>query len=641
MKKTIIVACGALLLCGLAFVLLSLFSPEPDPCDILFEQVALGLEKKTAAIQSGAENFPDNRHLSLFMEHSRKISLNLKECCLLFHADKIDFDEFLKCQDDYKNFETNIDNIILLLGQAAEARNQGQADLNDLKLDKVVQAMDAAVVQSKKFQEQLYGLANKSSRLAEIEETLTQAKLISEAEPNDNYSQATVLPSGVLNGKLTEDDQEDYFQLELRPGSIVYIDFTPNDPGEPMNLSLQNLEREDIWFLNRVVPGVTKSGRILLGSETGSQYYLVVSGGAGQYEVILTTTGQDDAASGMDAGDVRADALEISSDRSFMGELGGLDRADWYLFKVPAGYILNLSFAPAVDGEPLKFSLGDIERQEFLYSADVVPGVTKSSRIMLSEAGGGTFYLRIYGGSGTYQAKILLENQNDGDSGSDAGDKITKALSVGLGGSYSAELGGFDAEDWFQFNVPGGHKLNAAFSVHLDSEPIQFSIFDLNRNRLWTSGRIQPGMSEATNVLLNNHSGGNYFVSAEGGNGLYRFEIWSKSQDDGGSGKDAGDTFTEATHISAGQPINGEMGDADEADWYSFSDKAGGKIKISLGKEGEEMKLSLINREQRRDLYSAEIFPGSSKSFGIPDDMTPPYYIKVHGGKGRYVIKVE
>ena len=131
MKKTIIVACGALLLCGLAFVLLSVFSPGPDPCDILFEQVVRGLEKKSAIIQSGAENLPDNRNLSLFMEHSRKISLNLKECCLLFHADKIDFDEFLKCQDDYKNFETNIDNIILLFGQAAEARNQGQADLNE------------------------------------------------------------------------------------------------------------------------------------------------------------------------------------------------------------------------------------------------------------------------------------------------------------------------------------------------------------------------------------------------------------------------------------------------------------------------------------------------------------------------------
>ena len=53
------------------------------------------------------------------------------------------------------------------------------------------------------------------------------------------------------------------------------------------------------------------------------------------------------------------------------------------------------------------------------------------------------------------------------------------------------------------------------------------------------------------------------------------------------------------------------------------------------------MRLALRTIEQDVVGYAAEIFPGMTKSFEIPEDVDPPYFIRIFHGEGRYSIQID
>jgi hypothetical protein len=52
------------------------------------------------------------------------------------------------------------------------------------------------------------------------------------------------------------------------------------------------------------------------------------------------------------------------------------------------------------------------------------------------------------------------------------------------------------------------------------------------------------------------------------------------------------------------------------------------------------MKLALRTLEKQQIGYSAEFFPGMTKSFEIPTDVKPPYFIQIFDGQGQYSIEL-
>ena len=114
-----------------------------------------------------------------------------------------------------------------------------------------------------------------------------------------------------------------------------------------------------------------------------------------------------------------------------------------------------------------------------------------------------------------------------------------------------------------------------------------------------------------------------------------------ESQNDGDSGTDAGDKITEALKIKQGRSISGELGDFDKEDWYTFSPQEGKSIQFTSNKDGEPLKLSMGNVARRKVLYTAELTPGITKTFEIPRDVRPPYFLKVYGGSSKYSFEIK
>jgi len=332
--------------------------------------------------------------------------------------------------------------------------------------------------------------------------------------------------------------------------------------------------------------------------------------------------------------------VEIKTGRTYRGELGGSDAEDWFQFDIPAGYILSMAFTPDPEAEAMNFSLRSYERNEVWYSEKVAPGVTRSQRVVMNTMSGGIYYLTVYDGRGSYTFEIAAESQNDANSGTDAADRISKAVEIKPNSAYNGQLGGLDEQDWYQFQIADGNILEFAFSPAPESNPVIFSLLNDEGKEIWCSGEVKPGVTRSTRLAMNSNSGGTYFIKAFNGGGIYQFDLYTGNQNDGGSGTDASDKIAKAVEIKSGLSLYGELGGLDAEDWYMFDPKNGEKLNFTCAKESEPMKLALHALEQEAVGYSAEVLPGVTQSFEIPEDVNPPYFIRIFDGSGKYSIVI-
>ncbi len=641
MKKFIILSAAFLVLIGVGYFIYSYWVSRSNSCADIFEQTLISLKGKINTLKEKGEPVLDEEQIKKVSDQSEQIAADLKTCCILFNGNKIDFEAFLKCQDEFNQYERSIDRISQLVDETEMVKQQKQYDLVNLMLSHIERNIIDLQRISDHFREQIKALDNGPAEENKKSLRVAQKSVITEKEPNDSYKQGMEIPIGVVTGALSENDRQDFFRFELDAGHVLNLDFAPADESENLKVALRNFEGSELWNSGQTVPGTVKSTRMMMNNVSGGIYYAVVYSGTGSYRLDLFVEIQNDGGSGTDAGDNITNALPIKPERSYSGELGGLDESDWYRFDIPAGHILNLAFTPNENAESMKFSLRNFERSEIWYSGEVPPAAKSSKRVMMNNSSGGTYYLEAAFGSGRYEFEISLEKQNDAGSETDAGDKISDALKIEPGRSYSGELGGFDDNDWYRFNASPGSVLKITLSSYEGGEPIKFSFRDTQRAEVWFTEEIPPGATESKRIMINRSSGGTYFLEAFYGSGPYGFEVLLKNQNDGDSGTDAGDKITEALKIMPGRLITGELGGLDKEDWYMFSPHAGEVIQFTSDKDGEPLKLSMGNVARGEVLYTAELTPGISESFEIPKDVRPPYFLKVYGGSSEYRFEIK
>jgi hypothetical protein len=641
MKKFIILSAAFLILIGVGYGIYSYWASRSNPCADIFEHTLISFNGKIKTLKEKGGAVLTEELIKRLSDTSEQIAADLKTCCVLFNGNKIDFEAFLKCQDEFNQYERSIDRISQLVDETEMVKQQKRYDLVNLMLSHIERNISDLQRISDHFREQTKALDNRPEEENKKSLRVAQKSIITEKEPNDSYKQGMEIPIGEVHGALSQNDRQDFFRFELDAGQILNLDFAPADESENLKVALRNFEGNELWNSGQTVPGTVKSKRLMMNNISGGIYYAVVYSGIGSYRLDFYVEIQNDGGSKTDAGDNITNALPVKPDSAYSGELGGLDESDWYRFDIPAGHILNLAFTPDESAAPMKFSLRNFERSEIWYSGEVLPAATSSKRVMMNNSSGGTYYLEAAFGSGRYKFEISLEKQNDAGSETDAGDKISEALKIEPGRSYSGELGGFDDNDWYRFSAPPGSVLKITLSAYEGGEPIKFSFRDTQRAELWSTEEIPPGATESKRILINRSSGGTYFLEAFYGSGPYVFEVLLKNQNDGDSGTDAGDKITEALEIEPGRLITGELGALDKEDWYMFSSHAGQVIQFTANKEGEPLKLSMGNAARGEILYTAELTPGNTKLFEIPKAVRSPYFLKVYGGSSEYSFQIK
>jgi len=180
-----------------------------------------------------------------------------------------------------------------------------------------------------------------------------------------------------------------------------------------------------------------------------------------------------------------------------------------------------------------------------------------------------------------------------------------------------------------------------ALSNYKESAPISFSFRNVDGVEVWRFDDMAPGEKNTTRMLVNNTTGGIYFLKASEGSGPYEFGIYSEQQNDAGLNADAGDRMAEATKITSQRTITGELGGLDQEDWYTFSLLERKAIRFTPDIDGEPLKLSMGNVARKKVVYTAELTPGVTETFEVPKDIQPPYFIRIYGGSSKYSFEIQ
>jgi hypothetical protein len=242
MKKIIIATAAFLVLIGLGYLIYAKLVLKSNPCASIFDQTTVSLEEKIKILREKGGAVLGRDQIQKVSDQAFQITADLKTCCILFHDDKIAFEEFLKCQDDFSQYEGNIKRLAHLVAETQAAKQQGRYDLVNLRINHIERNVRDLGVISDRFKAQMKSLMGRLSQEDRKPVQAAQKSVITETEPNDSYKQGVEISSGVLTGTLSGEDRQDYFRFELGPGSILNLDFTAGDDSEYLKIALRDFE---------------------------------------------------------------------------------------------------------------------------------------------------------------------------------------------------------------------------------------------------------------------------------------------------------------------------------------------------------------------------------------------------------------
>jgi hypothetical protein len=197
----------------------------------------------------------------------------------------------------------------------------------------------------------------------------------------------------------------------------------------------------------------------------------------------LNLVDNDDAGHKNDAGDSfsRADAIypgELVDDTPGRGVTGKLDSSDedWFYFSVCIGQDIDITMTPPGTSD---FDLALWDDTETLKdsSSNVGNGVMES--VFFTAEYTGFYYMQITyssGDSGQYSFDVNLSDQNDANTGDDAGDTFADAVLI-TPDTYSGYLDMNDPYDWYKFVVDTGDGIH--FNLEME-DTADLSDFDIS-----------------------------------------------------------------------------------------------------------------------------------------------------------------
>ena len=159
MKKTIIIVAGMIVALVIAFFVYDIMKSVVSPCETIFEQTSIQLGSKLKILQTQGELVIGKEKIQDLTETAQVTALNLKTCCIVLNAAKVDSSQFLQCKDAAKEYEAKVDNVLANVEKAEEARKTGKTEVLEQSIRAVNRSVDDATRLSEEFQQQVNTLS--------------------------------------------------------------------------------------------------------------------------------------------------------------------------------------------------------------------------------------------------------------------------------------------------------------------------------------------------------------------------------------------------------------------------------------------------------------------------------------------------
>ena len=216
---------SAFLLIALLYLGYDLAKAKISPCEAIFQETSLGLKTKISFLKTEGELEIGREQLTDLDERAQMTALNLKTCCTVLDAGRLDPEQFLQCKGSARTYEASLSDIANLVRQAVkEAVKDGITTSSiaasaapppvpaNLK-QKIDTEVKSAQQVSRDFSQKVVAVRHEQA-LATLEATPPQSVPVEaqEREPNDDALATNEIKIGTwITASIGSGKDADYF----------------------------------------------------------------------------------------------------------------------------------------------------------------------------------------------------------------------------------------------------------------------------------------------------------------------------------------------------------------------------------------------------------------------------------------------
>ena len=385
-------------------------------------------------------------------------------------------------------------------------------------------------------------------------------------------------------------DTYDWYNITVAQGNGVIV--TMSFPNATGNAQLSLIESSATYYIDYDYSSpfeVTSNGTNVGGDFVFIRVYSGYDEGNYSLNISFFSTAgqpgsvQDDAGSGLDAGNSVTSALQVNmtgNSSTFEGWADtNWDSDDYYSVYVPNNWTSWASLSWANTSADMDLYLYDSSQSLVTYSYNDNPEIVSGNS---TPVGGTRIYYRVVAYTGNdlpYNLTIGIANlsdspafnQNDAYSGGDAGDNLSSPLSLpNQNGTYYGWVSdSWDNNDFYSVEIPSGYAIEANLSWNNSANDFDLGLYDSSQSLIDSSVSDNPelvgsGSNDVSNstvyILVQSPSSwwstggeGNYTLVIDLAN---QSEVPGLNQDDAYTGGDAGDDLSNATPLVNATPVH-------------------------------------------------------------------------------------
>jgi hypothetical protein len=231
-------------------------------------------------------------------------------------------------------------------------------------------------------------------------------------DATDTFPGLTLVPGTNYPGWIFNDDEKDYYNINLTHGQILTVNLTEGamKTANKQYLKLYDAAKVQVKDTDYIISGTTGSLKYTSSYETAGIYYILVEGNDNDYKFSVNVQNQTDAGTQIDAPEAYEKAINLKTG-TYSGGMADIDNVDMYNISVKSNNVFTVNFTAGVGGtSSMYLDIYDAAKVlvETLTSA---PDVKATYTLPGGDAPltNSLFYLKVHGGdSPTYKIDVYL-----------------------------------------------------------------------------------------------------------------------------------------------------------------------------------------------------------------------------------------
>ena len=246
-------------------------------CARISEEVATSLHAQLDVAGKKGEIFLGKQKVEDLSDESKRYVANLRTCCQVLDAGKLNADQFLQCKTDVAQHETRVTQIVRVINEAQAAQAAGQTETVKQKIE-VADRLVSEVRETGALFAQKVAQLTPGSADSPANENKASPMGAGEREPNADAFQANrVMLGATITGEIEPANDQDWFVLRADTKVRDWMDVRLSNRSMSLRpcLTVYDSNRTDLGY--ECAPNASANVGIARVIEPGKDYYVLVS----------------------------------------------------------------------------------------------------------------------------------------------------------------------------------------------------------------------------------------------------------------------------------------------------------------------------------------------------------------------------